>query len=467
MERREKLLVDTHTHLAFEQFDQDRPDVIRRAFSSGVGVLIEVGTDLECSRKAVELASRHQGISASVGIHPHDASSLNPEVLERLRSLAHSPKVIAIGEAGLDFYRDLSPRKSQVEAFRQQIRLAHELSLPLIVHVRNAYPEAFSILRDERIPRRGGVMHCFSGGPREAREAVDLGFHIACGGSITYSPRASGGGSGLFSVMAEVPPERILLETDSPYLAPVPLRGKRNEPANLSYIASTLAEALKLSRDDVERITRVNALRLFDLPDEEEPRIAYPIRNSLYLNITNRCTNTCTFCVRTQTDFVKGHNLRLDHEPSFEEVIAAVGDPTRYDEVVFCGLGEPLLRLDLLKQIARWLKDKGARVRLNTNGQGNLIWNRNILPELVGLVDEISVSLNAPTAEIYDQICPSRFGPGTFERVKEFVKEGRKLIPSVSVTVVTLPGIGISACREVAEKELGVPLRVRAYNVVG
>jgi TatD DNase family protein len=228
-----------------------------------------------------------------------------------------------------------------------------------------------------------------------------------------------------------------------------------------------MAEALRLSREDIERITRLNAQQLFRIGSPDAGQIAYPIRNSLYLNITNRCTNSCTFCVRNRTDFVKGHNLRLDHEPSYEEVIAAIKDPSAYVEVVFCGIGEPLLRLDLVKAVAIWLKKRGARVRLNTNGQGNLIWKRDIIPELVGLIDEVSVSLNAPTAEIYEQLCPSQFGPGTFASVKDFVRQAARLLPKVSVTAVAVPGLDISACRDVAQKELGVPLRVRAYNVVG
>jgi TatD DNase family protein len=195
-------------------------------------------------------------------------------------------------------------------------------------------------------------------------------------------------------------------------------------------------------------------------------QIAYPIRNSLYLNITNRCSAACTFCVRYHTDFVKGHNLRLAEEPSADALIEEIGDPKRYTEVVFCGYGEPLLRLNVVKAVAGEVKKLGGRVRIDTNGHGNLINKRNILPELAGLVDAVSISLNAQNAELYNKVSQPQFGIGTYDAVKEFIQEAVKYIPDVTATVVTLPEVDVEACRKIAE-ELGAKLRVREYNVVG
>jgi TatD DNase family protein len=194
--------------------------------------------------------------------------------------------------------------------------------------------------------------------------------------------------------------------------------------------------------------------------------ITYPIRNSLYLNVTNRCTSACTFCVRYFTDFVKGHNLRLNDEPSAEDLIREIGDPKKYDEVVFCGYGEPTLRLDVIKTVATEVKKRGGRVRIDTNGHGNLIHKRNILPELAGLVDAVSVSLNAQNAELYEKISQPKFGLATYDAVKEFIAEAKKYIPEVTATVVTVPGVDVEACRRITDG-LGVKLRVREYNVVG
>jgi TatD DNase family protein len=245
------------------------------------------------------------------------------------------------------------------------------------------------------------------------------------------------------------------------------VRGRRNEPAYVRYTAEAVAEIKGLSFDDVARITSFNAMRLFGIGTvTANGRIVYPIRNSLYLNITNRCTAACTFCVRYHTDFVKGHNLRLKQEPTADEVITAIGNPRDYAEVVFCGYGEPLVRLDAVKAIAAEVKRCGGKVRLDTNGHGNLIHKRNIVPELAGLVDAVSVSLNAQNAEVYDKLCQPKFGPGTYDAVKEFIGEAKKHIPDVTATVVSAPGVDVAACEKIAT-DLGAKFRVREYNVVG
>jgi TatD DNase family protein len=217
----------------------------------------------------------------------------------------------------------------------------------------------------------------------------------------------------------------------------------------------------------VARITTKNVRDLFGIRVwDQSARIAYRIRNSLYLNITNRCSNRCSFCAKFDDFAVKGHNLLLDSEPSFEEVIAAVGRPQGIDEIVFCGYGEPLIRLDLVKQIASELKGRGYTIRINTDGQANLVHERNILPELAGLVDSISVSLNAPDAITYGTLCNTPYGAAGFDGVCAFIREAGRHIPEVVASAVTVPGIDISACRSLAES-LGAVFRVREYAEVG
>jgi TatD DNase family protein len=304
-------------------------------------------------------------------------------------------------------------------------------------------------------------MHCFSGDIEFARRMMDLGFSISIAGPVTF-PKAEK----LREVVKQVPIERMLVETDAPYLAPQEHRGKRNEPAYVRHTAEMVAKVKGLSFDDVARITSFNAMQLFGIGEiAKKGKIAYPIRNSLYLNVTNRCTAACTFCVRYFTDFVKGHNLRLKDEPAAEELIREIGDPRRYDEVVFCGYGEPLLRLDVVKAVSADVKKKGGKVRIDTNGHGNLIHKRNILPELAGLVDAVSVSLNAQDADLYEKLSQPKFA-GAYDAVKEFIREAKKYIPDVTATVVSAPGVDVQACRRIAE-ELGARFRVREYNVVG
>ncbi len=454
-------LVDTHAHLDSGQFRADVDAVVTRALDAGVGTILTVGCDLPSSLASCELVEHFDNVWASVGIHPHDAATVDDRVLAELRTLAAHPRVVAIGEVGLDFYRDRSPREAQRQAFRAQIRLARELGKPLIVHDREAHAEVLAILREEGASAVGGVMHCFSGDLALARDCVSLGFFISFAGPLTYP------NSTLRAVAAGLPTDVMLVETDCPYLAPQPWRGKRCEPAMVRATAEELARIKGLTFADIARITSLNAFRLFGIGEvDQSTRIAYVIRNSLYLNITNRCTNRCTFCAKFKDFTVKGHQLCLGREPTTAEVIAAIGDPSRYDEVVFCGYGEPLLRLDLVKEVAAWLKQRGRPVRINTDGQANLVHGRNILPELNGLVDVISVSLNAPDAASYQRICQSACGEAGYAAILEFLREARQHVPTVIATAVTVPGIDIAACRKVAE-DLSVEFRERIYNEVG
>ncbi|HBT20596.1 MAG TPA: radical SAM protein [Peptococcaceae bacterium] len=184
---------------------------------------------------------------------------------------------------------------------------------------------------------------------------------------------------------------------------------------------------------------------------------------NLYLNITNRCTNRCCFCVRNYAPGVAGYNLWLKKEPAVEEIIGEIGDPSLYREVVFCGYGEPLIRLDAVKEVSKWLKDKEAWVRVNTNGLANLYHNRNILPELCGIVDAVSISLNAENARKYYKICRPQFGPESYNHLLEFINESKKYIPKVKVTVVDIPQIDVEKCRRIAET-MGVDFEVREYG---
>jgi TatD DNase family protein len=288
-----------------------------------------------------------------------------------------------------------------------------------------------------------------------------MGFYLGLNGTLTYP------NSRVSAVVREISLDSVVVETDCPFLSPIPHRGKRNQPAYVKFVLEKLSELLgPLTFQDVERITSLNACRLFRLDHLPGPKIAYSIRDSLYLNITNHCSNACVFCVRNRTDFVKGHNLRLDHEPAYQEIIDSINQPEKYREVVFCGYGEPAIRLDLLKDVARYLKSKGVQVRLNTNGQGNLIHKRNIVPELVGLIDVVSISLNVDDAEKYERLCQPRFGENAFRQVLAFARESKRLLPRTILTVLDMPEVNLKKCEKIA-REVGAEVRVRHYNKVG
>ncbi len=459
------MLIDSHAHIDMPEFDNDRDEVVERALKAGISYIINIGSTLEASRKGVEIAQRYDPVYATVGIHPHDAAYANSKLYDELKILLDKEKVIAVGEIGLDYYRDYSPREVQQKVFRDQIGIARDINKPIIVHSRDAKEDTLRILKEEKGSGLRGILHCFSGDEKMAWECIDLGFYISFAGPVTYT-----NASRLREVVKAIPPERLLIETDCPYLSPHPMRGKRNEPMNVRYVAEKIGELKRLSLEDIARVTSLNIFRLFGFDNniEKEGKIAYKIRDSLYLNITNQCTNECTFCVRFYSDYVQGHNLMLDHEPTIEELITYIGDPTEYDEVVFCGYGEPTLRLDVIKEVAKRIKERGGKVRLNTNGHGNLIHGKNILQELQGLIDSISVSLNTDSSDKYNRICRPRFKNGAYDAVKEFILESKKYIPDVTITIINSPDLAdAKECERIATEELGVKFRERSYNVVG
>lgn len=260
------MLTDTHAHVQVRQFDADRARVLAAAFEAGVTRMVVPGIDLESSRAAVDLARAHPNrLFAAVGTHPHDAKTLTTATLAAQRELARTASVVAIGEIGLDFYRTLSPRETQFEALVAQIALARELSLPIILHNRESHPEMVATLRAHAQGMRG-VFHCFIGDRTMARDALDLGFFLSFAGPVTYPKNEV-----LADVAAWAPLDRILVETDSPYLAPVPLRGKRNEPRHVAHVANRIAELRGLPFEELAAATARNATELFGLADDARP----------------------------------------------------------------------------------------------------------------------------------------------------------------------------------------------------
>ncbi|MBF0215558.1 MAG: YchF/TatD family DNA exonuclease [Candidatus Omnitrophica bacterium] len=456
-------LVDTHCHLDMKDYREDIDDVVARASESGVVRIIVPGISYESSKRAIELSERFDNVYSGVGIHPHEADKAEGRWFEDLLSLAGSSvKVVAIGETGLDNYRGISSMDKQRPLFEGSIRLARAKQLPLIIHSRNADKEILEILREESKGGVKGVIHCFSGDESFLRGILDLGLYISFAGNVTFQKAGT-----LRDIAKKVPPEKLLLETDGPYMAPEPERGKRSEPSHVRYLVELYKDIYGLTAGDIARITTHNANQLFGLGLGESSKIAYSIRNSLYLNITYRCTNSCTFCARDSSKYVKGHDLDIKKEPLEGEILNAMGDVSGYDEIVFCGLGEPTLRMDVVKGIGTYLRNKGKKVRLNTNGEGDLINNRDIAPLLKECVDSVSVSLNAPDAELYDDICKPVYGKQAYNSVILFIRRCKENGIKVEVTCLDLIGEeNVRKCREIAA-QMGVLFRLRKYNEVG
>ncbi|MGI6657504.1 MAG: TatD family hydrolase [Desulfobulbus sp.] len=251
-------LVDTHCHLDMSAYDGRLNTVIAAARQHGISRMVTIGIDTTSSGRAIELARQHEGIFATVGIHPHNAEQVTAAELDRLAVLAREPNVVGFGEIGLDYVKNYAPREAQIRAFTDQLHLAKELALPVVIHDREAHADTCRILREAGPLPRGGVLHCFSGDLRLAHAAFDLGLYISIPGVVTYANAKV-----LRAVVAEVDPDRLLLETDAPFLTPVPFRGKVNEPVMMLYTAQMVADVRKCSLAEIAQTTTANATRLF------------------------------------------------------------------------------------------------------------------------------------------------------------------------------------------------------------
>ncbi|MCU1808717.1 TatD family hydrolase [Cytobacillus firmus] len=254
------MFFDTHAHLNAEQYNEDLQEVIDRALSEGISNIVVVGFDRPTIEKAMELTEQYEFIYACVGWHPVDAIDMTEEDLLWIEKLSSHPKVVALGEMGLDYYWDKSPKDIQKEVFRKQIRLAKKVKLPIVIHNRDATSDIVEILKEEGAGEVGGIMHCFSGSPEIAQECVDMNFYISLGGPVTFKNAKKPK-----EVADVIPLEKLLIETDCPYLTPHPHRGKRNEPSYVKLVAEQIAEIKGLSTEEVAQATTENAKKLFGI----------------------------------------------------------------------------------------------------------------------------------------------------------------------------------------------------------
>lgn len=254
------MLFDTHMHVNVEQFKDDKEEVIQRAFDAGVTYMVVVGFDRETIPHAIEIAERYETIYAAVGWHPVDAVDMTESDLAWIKELSKHPKVVAIGEMGLDYHWDKSPKEVQDTVFRKQIRLAKEVDMPIVIHNREATEDIIKILQEEDAQQVGGIMHCYNDDVRFVQACLDMNFYISLGGTVTFknAPLPK-------EVAEQVPIDRLLVETDSPFLAPHPNRGKRNEPAYVTLVAEKVASLRNMSFDELSKQTTKNAFRLFRL----------------------------------------------------------------------------------------------------------------------------------------------------------------------------------------------------------
>ncbi len=452
------MFIDTHAHLFYPNFSDDLDAVINHAGQAGVNYVLVPATDLKSAEQVISLTKQYEMIYGAVGVHPHDSKNWNSSFISRIEKLAKSKKIVAIGEIGLDYYYDFSPKEKQIEAFRSQLDLALKLNLPVIIHNRDSDEDMMNIIRTYCGAGLKAQFHCFNSSLDNAIELVNMNFMISFTGNITFKKADE-----LRNVAKHIPTENLLLETDSPFMTPVPNRGKRNEPANVKFVAEELARIHNLRVEDIARITSFNAFRIFGIGSKPETAFTYKLGDSLYINITNRCNAHCVFCKRKENPTLRGYNLAMERndEPSAEVYIRETGDPKNYKEIVFCGYGEPTIRWEVVKSVAKYVKEQGGRTRLNTNGHGSYINKRDITPELKGLIDVVSISLNSFNREQYSKLVG--LNASYFDEMINFAKSSKQYVEKVVMSIVSVDEVDIENSRKIAEENIDAEFRVRDY----
>lgn len=452
------MFIDTHAHLFFENYKEDVDAVITHAKENGVNYIIIPATDIITAREAILLAEKYEQIYATVGIHPHDTKEWNENFIPEIEALAKHPKVVAIGEIGLDYYYDFSPREQQIKAFKSQLDLAVKLELPVVIHNRDSDEDMMDIIQSYCGTGLKAQFHCFNGALDDAIEFMKMNHFISFTGNITHKKSDS-----LRDILKHIDLNHVMLETDSPFMTPVPYRGKRNEPAYVKYVAQQIADIHNITLTDVGRITSLNVFRFFGIGTPPKTSFTYLLGNSLYINVTNRCNADCTFCRRKEDPFLRGYNLGMkkSDEPPAEVYIKEIGDPIKYDEIVFCGYGEPTIRWDVVKEVAEYVKANGGKTRINTNGHGNIINKKDITPEMKDTIDVVSISFNSFNSKQYSELM--RVSEDHFDEMKNFARLTKQYVKRVVMSVVSLDEVEIEKSRKVVEEEIGVEFRVREY----
>ncbi len=452
------MYIDTHAHLFDKQYELDLDEVILRAKQNKVDEIIIPATDISTTEQAIKIAEKYEGVFVACGVHPHETKAWDSSIIMELENLAKHPKVIAIGEIGLDYHYDFSPKEIQIKAFQEQLELALTLDLPVIVHNRESDADMKEIITKYSALGLKAQFHCFNGSLEDAQYYISLNHIVSFTGNITFKKFDF-----LRDIAKQIPLNKIMIETDSPYMSPIPHRGKRNEPAYLSLVAETLAQLHSVSVEEIAEITSANAREFFSLRNINKPILVYPLGEALYINVTNRCNADCVFCSRKGDAVINGFSLRMNKSQELPalDYIKEIGDPKKYSEVVFCGYGEPTIRWSVVKEIAEYVKANGGKTRLNTNGHGNVINKFDITEEFNGRIDVVSISLNSTDKEQYSKLM--KLPEAYFEEMINFVKVAKMKNVEVVLSVVDYPEINIKLAERFARNVLGVSFRLRSY----
>ncbi len=434
-------MIDSHCHIDLEEFDDDRDFAIAHALGDGVRAILNVGFNRERARATDDLVARYDFFYGVVGLHPHDADDYDEVLVESFDRMLDHPRILGVGEVGLDFHHDRAPREVQERVFRRMIQLAHHKSAPLVIHCREAFDDALRILEEEGPPYRG-IFHAFGGTLEQASRAIELGFHLGIGGVVTYR------NSGLAEVVSQVPLDRIVLETDSPYLTPQPWRGRRNEPAYVLQVLRRVAAAHDVSPAEVSAATDEAFCRAMGLAPDLLPGPVFRVGARAWIHVDG-----------VDDDEVEAALERLGGAP---ERAADAGDAVdeAAAEVILCGLTDPLAHPQRVRALAEGARERGWRVRVDTDAGAR---DAEAPAALAGVVDELVVRFYGVTPEQHDRVAWPPGGVEGFDALCETVRTAVREGIDTVCEFIAAPRFRADPCRELARK-LGAKYDIRMYR---
>lgn len=427
-------MIDSHVHLDHPAFEEDLEEVIAHAVEDGVRALVNVGYDPKSARATAAFLDKYPFFYGVVGTHPHDASGHDQRFEADLEKLLGRSRVVGVGEIGLDYYYDYSPRDVQKDVFRRMLHLARRVDKPVVLHCRDAGDDVLDILASDGAGCRG-IFHAFSGDAGMARTVLDLGYHLGVGGVVTFK------NSRLLESIRDVPLDRIVLETDCPYLAPHPFRGRRNEPALVRFVAEALGLVHGLTPGDVIRITSKNFYSIFGIDEKTLPPPVYKVGRTVYI----------------QT--IPG----VEAERVAAAADAAAEAPGEVTGAVICGYEDPLEHLDLVDTVALRFKRRGIPVRLLAGVAGRAVTDNNAIGVLAGAVDSVAVRFYGGDAAQHKKALSVSEGDRSFEALVEFARSAAAAAIPLECQFVAGPKAKLQTYRALAGK-LGAGFSVRKYR---
>jgi TatD DNase family protein len=426
-------MIDSHTHLDHPLFHDDIDDVVTRAVEEGVRAIVNIGYDPDSARATAAFVDKYPFVYGVVGTHPHNAAEHTLDYEVDLKTLLDRPRIIGVGEIGLDYYYDHSPREVQRKVFRRMLWMARLKDKPVVIHCRDAERDVLDILASERMKFRG-IFHAFNHGPAEATRATELGFHLGIGGVATFKK------SRLADILHAIPLDRVVLETDCPYLAPEPWRGRRNEPGMVARVVDTLARIHNVPPDDVVRQTTQNFALAMRLEQKTLPPPVYNIGNRVYIHTTP------------------------DLAPeTLAEIAAGAAAGGAVEEAVICGYYEPLEHIDQVTAVADKMHSEGVRVRVMTGIRGHAAGGAGAVESLTGIADALTVRMYGSSPAQHEKAMMTGLGEAAFESLTDFVTSAVRAGIETECLFVSVAKTKVEPCAELAAS-LGAGCVVRKYR---